>query len=430
METLRSGSRGPSVELLQLALLRAGFDPKGIDGIFGPNTKAALQRFQKSVGLTADGIAGVRTWPRLLDYIKGYMVYTIKPGDTFWALAKRFNTDLDAILAANPNAVPTNLQIGQQVIIPLSFPIVPTNIRFTSTVLSLVLEGLSYRYPFIKVGTIGKSVLGRDLYAVSVGTGRTQVFYNASHHANEWITTPLLLKFLEEYAAAYTAGGQVAGISAQRLFRNCTLLMVPMVNPDGVDLVTGSLPVSGTAYTNAKRLAANYPDIPFPNGWKANAVGVDLNLQYPAGWERAKEIKFSQGYTKPGPRDFVGTAPLTEPEAQAMARFTQAYRFRLTISYHTQGKEIFWRYLDAAPRNSREIARAFARVSGYRLADPPAVSQHAGYKDWFIDTFDRPGFTIEAGSGESPLPLSQFDTIYRDNIGILTLGMALPSGTQ
>lgn len=52
----------------------------------------------------------------------------------------------------------------------------------------------------------------------------------------------------------------------------------------------------------------------------------------------------------------------------------------------------------------------------------PPESASAGYKDWFIKQYNRPGYTIEAGLGVNPLPLSQFDKIYRDNIGILILG--------
>ena len=43
-------------------------------------------------------------------------------------------------------------------------------------------------------------------------------------------------------------------------------------------------------------------------------------------------------------------------------------------------------------------------------------------KDWFIQTYRRPGFTIEVGTGENPLPLSQFEEIYTASLPILVAG--------
>ena len=69
-----------------------------------------------------------------------------------------------------------------------------------------------------------------------------------------------------------------------------------------------------------------------------------------------------------------------------------------------------------------EFGTQFANVSGYSLESTPYNSSFAGYKDWFIQNYNRPGYTIEVGLGTSPLPLSQFDKIYSDNLGILVLG--------
>jgi predicted chitinase len=61
MPVLKQGSTGPEVKDLQQKLKDLGFDPKGVDGSFGPGTRAAVITFQKSKGLQADGIAGPAT---------------------------------------------------------------------------------------------------------------------------------------------------------------------------------------------------------------------------------------------------------------------------------------------------------------------------------------------------------------------------------
>lgn len=143
------------------------------------------------------------------------------------------------------------------------------------------------------------------------------------------------------------------------------------------------------------------------------------------GWENAKEIKYAQGFNKPAPRDFVGYGPLTEPEALAIYNFTLIHNFKLIISYHTQGQEIYWNFQNINPPRGYKIGQNFAKSSGYLLTDVPYNSSFAGFKDWFIQEYNRPGYTIEAGLGENPLPLSQFDEIYKDNLGILVLGAIL-----
>lgn len=312
--------------------------------------------------------------------------------------------------------------------------IVPTDVPNTSSLTEDVIRELAEAYPFIERLSIGKSVMGRDIWMLRIGTGERQVFYNASFHANEWITTTVLLKFAEDYVRAVAQNDTVPQGSAQQdresvtlppasdIYRRTTLYLVPLVNPDGIDLVTGALS-EGEYYDRAARIAADYPDIPFPDGWKANIDGVDLNLQFPAGWELAKEIKYSQGFTKPAPRDYVGSGPLTAPESVAVYELTLRSDFRLILCYHTQGEVIYWKYKDYEPECSRKIAEMFARSSGYALEETPAASGNAGYKDWFIQDYNRPGYTIEAGLGENPLPISQFDEIYRRNLGILMGGL-------
>ncbi len=418
---LQTGNQGPYVEMLQLALIRADTNPGFIDGIFGRATARALTLFQRRNGLTPDGILGPLTAEALTPYITGYLSVTISEGDTFYRLARKYKTTTEAIITANPETDPLNLTNGQKINIPLNFNIVPTAISYTSLLNNYCLQGLKVRYPFIKLKTIGSSILETPLIAVTIGNGTRHVFYNASHHANEWITTPILLKFLEDYAKAYSTGRNIYDENAVNLFNNTTIHMVTMVNPDGVDLVSGALN-NTTQYIQAEEIAKSYPDIEFPIGWKANITGTDLNLNYPALWETAREIKFGQGFTTPAPRDYVGTTPLSAPESRAVYNYTLENNFALTISYHTQGRVIYWKFADFMPPESRTLGETFSQLSGYALEDTPYSSAFAGYKDWFIQNYNRPGYTMECGLGLNPLPLTQFPRIYNENFRVWVYG--------
>ena len=307
--------------------------------------------------------------------------------------------------------------------------IVKTDIPMTWALCRETIEKLVQRYPSCRSEVLTTTAYGRELQTLVIGRGARRVLFTAAHHANEWITTPVILRFAEELAQAGEDGGRIFGVPARTILDLVTIHTVPMVDPDGVDLVTGAIAPGSQSYEAATGLAAYYPAISFPDGWKADLLGVDLNLQYPAGWLQAREIKFSQGFTRPGPRDYVGRSPLSQREAIALASYTEEVDPAVVLAYHTQGEVIYWQFRDYVIPGARELGEEFARLSGYLLADTPYESSFAGYKDWFIQYFGRPGYTIEAGLGENPLPLSQFDEIYRKNLGILvTAATGLPGG--
>lgn len=230
MDTLKLGSTGPLVEFLQNLLKHLGFYFGNIDGIFGSETKNAVLNFQKNFGLSSvDGIVGPLSWNALMPFIDGGLGF-----------------------------------------------IVPTNISYSYSILNFNLNSLKKLYPFLEIGSIGSSVLGNSIPFVKLGSGSKQVFYSASFHANEWITSPVLMKFLADFCYCYKNNLKIYGYSARDIFNSCSIFIVPMVNPDGVNLVTGELKSDSPSFIFARNIASNFPNIPFVDGWKANIRGESL----------------------------------------------------------------------------------------------------------------------------------------------------------
>lgn len=419
METLRMGSRGPYVRLVQSLLARIGYNPGPIDGVFGQQTQQAVIAFQRDNGLTPDGIVGPATWNYFNSFLRGYDTYSIRPGDTLYQIARNYYTTVSAILTANPGINPMYLRIGQRITVPYGLDVVFTDVDYTYSILEMDIEGMEARYPFIETGVAGKSVLGKNLYYIRLGTGPVEVFYNASHHSLEWINTPVLMKFIENFCRAYATGSSIRGYNVRDIWARSSIYIVPMVNPDGVDLVLEGLKPDNPYYRQL--LQWNTTGRPFSQVWQANIRGTDLNRNYPASWAEAKAQEPSLGVYGPGPTRYGGPAPLSEPESQAMVNFTRQHNFKLVLAYHTQGEVIYWLYKNMEIPRARQIGETFARASGYTLSMTPYEAAYAGYKDWFIEEFQRPGYTIETGSGTNPLPISQFNSIYNSNEEILLL---------
>ncbi|MFT4412625.1 M14 family metallopeptidase [Fredinandcohnia humi] len=351
--------------------------------------------------------------------IPGFLLnqHKINSGDTIWKIAKARSFLPDALFLVNPDIVPENLKIGSTIMVPerVVEPIVNARREYDYEAFLSDSKKLQNIYPFLYSRSIGNSVLGKDLIELKLGRGTKKIHVNGSFHANEWITTNVIMTFLNDYLLALTNMAPIKGIYVEPLYRETMLSMVPMVNPDGVNLVLNGPPEE--EQFNKEVVRINNGNLDFKD-WKANIRGVDLNNQFPAKWEIEKERKKPK---EPAPRDYPGDAPLTEPEVIAIRDLTKEADFSRVLAFHTQGEEIYWGYEGFEPGISESIVNEFSRVSGYKAVR--YVDSHAGYKDWFIQKWKRPGYTIELGEGVNPLPLSQFDEIYQESMGIFLAAM-------
>jgi len=261
---------------------------------------------------------------------------------------------------------------------------------------------------YAQVSSIGKSVQGRDLYCITIGQGDKKVFLNGAHHALEWITASLLASWCADYIDAIKTDGEIGGKRAREMYNLCTYYIVPMVNPDGVNIVINGLTPENPQYLSVMELIG---DGDVKTQWQANINGVDLNHNYDALFYEYARIAEESGYGSPGPRRYPGPFPFSEPETAAIRKFVLDEEFPFAVAFHSQGEVIYWSFNGFG--FYRE-ARALADASGYTLDTASGISSYSGFKDWYLDKFNLPAFTVEVGVGTNPLPFDQFEQIKAD----------------
>ncbi len=232
---------------------------------------------------------------------------------------------------------------------------------------------------------IGKSLQRRNLYAVKVGEGCPVGIAVYAIHGREWISARL--------AKAHYRHGVLGSV-----------WLIPLANPDGALL--SQVGIRAAIGSDQFSFLAAYSEREL-RLWKANARGVDLNVNFDAEWGQGIKNVFRRG-----PQNYIGASPFSEPESRALKSFTQALQPDYTVSFHTKGEEIYWYFGQSSHTCLRDfrIGQALSRATGYPLR--LAKGSVGGYKDWCIQNYGIPSYTVELGDDRLLHPLRA--TAYAD----------------
>jgi Predicted carboxypeptidase len=282
-------------------------------------------------------------------------------------------------------------------------------------------RALALRYAgLLEVSSIGESLLGREIIALEMGNIHPEkaVLYCGGIHGREWVTTLLLMYFAEELLAGCAGGRRMCDMDVRRMLDSRGLVIVPALNPDGIEIsVSGEPP--------AVLLCGGSLNPESLGRWKANARGVDINRNFDSGWDEMRLSALERGITGPSPEGWTGSFPESEPETRAIVALCEEKRFRHLIAFHSQGEVIYWNYRNYTPPIARLMAGILSMSSGYALGEPARSAGAAGMKDWFMEKYGKPAFTVEVGRGDCPIPLSGFPFLYRRLKEMLMLGIAM-----
>lgn len=199
----------------------------------------------------------------------------------------------------------------------------------------------------------GTSLRGRALTAYIFGSSGPVTMYVGGIHGNEPSSTGLMRGWINELEA------NPSRLAGKRI------VVIPAINPDG--------------------LAANT---------RTNGRGVNLNRNFPTdNWVKA--IKDTDGTHASG----GGEAPLSEPEAKALAAITNTYRPRLLLSFHAVGSMTIG---DPGGYSAAYAAR-YASMVGYRDATNTTSTNFdynvtGAYEDWTYRNLGIPSMVVELSS--------------------------------
>lgn len=264
-----------------------------------------------------------------------------------------------------------------------------------------IMDEIQRKYSFVNRQIIAKTDTGRKIELLSVKNSNNGLLVCGAFHGMERITSALILDFFEKICEKarreqkFADKLSVAGLS-----------VVPMVNPDGVE-------ISMHSANSAKQKKEFVKDILDKSKtdskyWQANVNGVDINHNFDADFEKVKKNEREMGIYYPSPTRYGGRYPHSEKESQALVKLCENNCYDIAVALHSQGREIYYDFSDYTPQNSFVLAQKMSALSGYKVGYPKGIAVGGGFKDYFIYKYRRPAFTIEVGKGENPLDYNDF----------------------
>lgn len=274
------------------------------------------------------------------------------------------------------------------------------------------INAIKKKYPeYVNVSVIGKTVDGREIYDIILGNPEVTrcVMFQATTHAREYMCSQLVMKQLEYYLSNYNK--KYNGESYRDIFDKVCVHIVPMANPDGVTIAQKG--INGIRNKTLRKKLQKMPGISNPSNWKANARGVDINRQFNYKFVRGKSLKKYACYA-----DYGGPSPASEKEAKALLYVVNTYKPKASVSYHAMGNVVFHGYKcdKKTSKNMKKLTAKISKLTGYSyLYTPPGP----GFANYLNHKKHIPSTTVEIGMYTTPVPISQFATVWKQNKNVM-----------
>lgn len=259
------------------------------------------------------------------------------------------------------------------------------------------LSALSLKYRTVTLGTLGVSVMGRDIPVVTLGGRKSSpgVIYVGGYRGDDSVTPSVLLRFISDYAQYLEAGRRVCSVSMPYLYEMRTIHIVPMLNPDGYVIRREGV----RDIPNAEALREKNGGDDF-SSWRYSARGADIARSFSVNRAFGGEL-----------------ACANEPESSALVKYvTMASvgvfgEIKLALSLIGDSGGIRYRSRKNIAPRAKTIGRLLERMTGEVIDEGELLA--GGFSEWLVGEINRPAFDV-GGMGADAEDYVNLYTVMRE----------------
>lgn len=262
----------------------------------------------------------------------------------------------------------------------MKYTVVPCNSDYNTY--KQIIEDLLKEFPFLNVQLIGRTVLGRGIFSLSIGNNKNGSVYVGSVCGSDGLSELILLLFIERLCRSVKLNQTLASVNIRKALTLSGVTVIPCLNPDGreIDLYGPSGAKSMGSFVSSFYTAEK------PR-WDANAMGVDIGRNF----IYHPEVK--ETVTSPAPSLYRGEYPESEAETRSLTRLCRLKKFRHCLELYSGDDEIFYKSRENEPVSSQMMAKILSCSCSLPL-NAGTSACHSGIIDWFIKEHRRPAFAM------------------------------------
>lgn len=268
-----------------------------------------------------------------------------------------------------------------------------------------IIANLRGRYPFAEWIPIGKTVAGRDIPALIIGTGTDYTVLQSGADPAFRLGTLLLLRFTEELCQCVINGRELCGVNIRKAMFRRGVIILPVLNPDGAEIAQRG--ETGCGYMSGKISQMCKGEY---SKWRANLRGVELAGNFKGNFEQLNNAA-DQNSRQPGYCGFYGYRAESEPETVALAGLIHKKPTRGFLELSATGNSVWYGGGATPPPGSAKMAQVLAAVTGFSVT-PPVGRPQTEICDYYARETGQPGFSLKLGEGRVLPQVSGLDGWY------------------